>query len=160
MGDVIHTLAAVTSLRTAFSNMRIGWVIEKRWSELLFAQASPTCGLRSTQRPVADFVHVVDTRQWRKSSLAGETRQQIKTAWREIRDQHYDVAADFQGAMKSAFIARAASAKRVIGFNHPREAPARLFYKERTPAQGVHVIEQYRSLAEALAGKSLPNCAP
>lgn len=41
MGDVIHTLPAVHALRQAFPRAFIGWLIEERWAELLFAPGSP-----------------------------------------------------------------------------------------------------------------------
>jgi heptosyltransferase I len=158
MGDVIHTLASISSLRSAFPEMRIGWVIENRWRELLCATNAALSGQHSPHRPVADFVHVVDTKHWRKSIFSRETRREFGQALREVRDQHYEVAADFQGALKSAFFARSARAKVVVGFAHPREFPASIFYTHRVKAQGAHVIDQYHSLAEAVAGRSLPNC--
>lgn len=157
MGDVIHTLAAVTALRSASSNMRIGWIIEDRWSELLCARNTSLSGPLSPQRPIADFVQVVDTKRWRKSPFSHETKHQAGRALRELRAQHYEVAADFQGALKSALFARLSGAKKVFGFQHPREAPARIFYKSRVEARGAHVIEQYHSLAEAVAGRPLPH---
>jgi heptosyltransferase-1 len=158
MGDVIHTLVSVSALRNAYPKMRIGWVIENRWRELLCATNTPLSGPRGPGRPVADFVHVVDTKRWRKSIFSRETRRQFGQAVREVRDQHYEVAADFQGAMKSAFFARSARAKAVVGFANTREFPATIFYKHRVNADGAHVIDQYHSLAEAVAGRSLPHC--
>ncbi len=159
MGDVIHTLAAVTALRNAFPDLRIGWMIEHRWSELLCARNTALSGPRSPQRPVVDYVHVVDTKRWRKSLFARETKQRAAQILREVRGEHYEVAADFQGALKSAFLARLSKASKVCGFHHPRESPARVFYDRRVQAQGVHVIEQYHSLAGYIAGRSLPDCA-
>jgi heptosyltransferase-1 len=75
MGDVIHTLAAVCSLRTALPNMNIGWIIEDRWSELLCAPGATLSGPRSPQRPVVDSVHVVDTKRWRKTLLSRQTKR-------------------------------------------------------------------------------------
>jgi lipopolysaccharide heptosyltransferase I len=159
MGDIIHTLAAVSSLRAEFPKMHIGWIIEDRWSELLCAGNTPRFGARTPQRPVADFVHVVDTKRWRKSLFSTKTKHQAQQALREVRDQHYEVAADFQGALKSALIARMSGAKEILGFQHPREWPARMFYHDKIEAHGAHVIEQYRSLAESIVGKSLSDCA-
>jgi heptosyltransferase I len=158
MGDVIHTLVSVTALRNVFPTMRIGWMIEDRWSELLCASNSPLSGPRSPQRPIADFVHVVDTKHWRKSLFSRETRHRAGQALREVRGQHYEVAVDFQGALKSAFVARLSRAKEVFGFQHPRETPARIFYQYRVEGRGEHVIEQYHSLAESVARRSLPHC--
>lgn len=158
MGDIIHTLAPVSALRTAFPHMRIGWVVEERWSELLCVKRAHPSGARSPSRPIVDFVHVVDTKRWRKSLLSRQVHKQFSAAWREIRDQEYEVVVDFQGAIKSAFIARLGGAETVVGFEHPRELPARIFYGQRVAARGVHVIEQYHWLAEAAAGRSLPAC--
>jgi lipopolysaccharide heptosyltransferase I len=155
MGDVIHTLAAVCSLRNAFPNMNIGWIIEDRWSELLCVRSAPLSGPRSPQRPVADFVHIVDTKRWRKSLFYRQTKREARQALREVRDRHYEIAADFQGALKSAVIARMSGANAIFGFANPREWPARMFYRYKVTARGAHVIEQYHSLAEAVAGKPL-----
>lgn len=159
MGDVIHTLAAVCSLRTALPQMNIGWIIEDRWSELLCAPGATLSGPRSPQRPVVNFVHVVDTKRWRKSLLSRQTKREARQALREVRDQHYEVAADFQGAMKSAAIAWMSKANAIFGLAHPREWPARTLYQHRVEAPGAHVIEQNLSLAEAVAGKPLTQSA-
>lgn len=168
MGDVIHTLYAVTALRASYPERKIGWAIEERWVELLCAKEpdarrAPN-GRRSTvresSRPVMDFVHKVNTKGWRRSLFAPGTRREFATALREIREQNYDCAVDFQGAIKSAFIARLARAGNIVGLEHPREKPAKMFYERRVPARGVHVIDQYHALAEAVAGTSLPHVAP
>jgi heptosyltransferase I len=160
MGDIIHTFPAVIALRGAFPAARIGWVVEERWAELLCARGTPLSGPRSPARPLVDFVHTVDTKSWRKSLLSGETRRQISAALREVRGEKYEIAGDFQGALKSAVIARFANAENIFGMEHPREAPARAFYKRRVATKGAHVIEHSHSLAEAIAERSLPPGKP
>lgn len=155
MGDVIHTIPAIASLRDAFPEMRIGWVIEQRWVELLCLPGTPVSGARNQARPLADYVHVVDTKRWRKSLLSAETRQQISSALAVVREQNYELVVDFQGALKSAVIAKSAGARKILGSAKPREAPAKMFYDERVTTHAIHVIEQYHSLAEAAAGKPL-----
>jgi heptosyltransferase I len=159
MGDVIHTLAAISSLRTKFPKMNIGWIIEDRWSELICAGGAPLSGPRTPQRPLVDFAHVVDTKRWRKSLLSRQTKREARQALREVRNQHYEVAADFQGALKSAVFARMSQANFMFGFAQPREWPAHIFYQYRVETSGVHVIDQYHSLAEAVAGKPLARSA-
>jgi heptosyltransferase I len=154
MGDVIHTLPAVAALRGAFPSTPIGWIIEERWAELLCAKDAARFGPTSPARPLADYVHVVNTKRWRHSPLARATRRQMYAVRKELINQHYEIAADFQGAVKSAILASFAKAR--IGMAHPRETPARLLYHRRVRTSGSHVIEQYHSLAEALAGKRLP----
>jgi heptosyltransferase-1 len=156
MGDIIHTLPAITALRNALPNTRIGWIVEERWAELLCARSFPRSGPRGPARPLVDFVHAVNTKAWRKSLLSKDTQRQIFSALREVRDSKYEIAVDFQGALKSAVIAKGAGAGTTIGPERPRETPARVFYNRRVATTKSHVVEQYLSLSEAIAEKSLP----
>jgi heptosyltransferase-1 len=155
MGDIIHTLPAVTALRSAFPETKIGWVVEDRWAELLCVRESTRSGPRTPASPLVDFVHTLDTKAWRKSLLSRETQQQISKVRHEVRDCKYEIAVDFQGAMKSAVIARLSGARMIFGMANPREAPARIFYNRRVATTGTHMVEQYLSLAEAVAGQPL-----
>jgi heptosyltransferase-1 len=155
MGDIIHTLPAVTALRQAFPNATIGWIVEERWAELLCSRDAAKSGPRNVSRPLVDFVHTVDTKAWRKSLLARETQRQISSALEEVRSLKYEIAVDFQGALKSSVIARCSKARTIVGFDSPRETPARLLYTRRVTTAKAHVMEQYQSLAEAVAGRSL-----
>jgi heptosyltransferase-1 len=156
MGDIIHTLPAVAALRNTLPDARIGWIVEERWAELLCAKNSPRSGACNPARPLVDFVHAIDTKAWRKSLLSKATQRQISSALREVRDLKYEIAVDFQGALKSAVIARCSGAGTIVGQQPPRETPARVFYNRRIATTKVHVVEQYFSLAEGVIGKSLP----
>ena len=112
MGDVIHTLYAVSALRAAFPELRMGWAIEEPWVELLCAQGADRSGPRSPLRPVVDCVHPLNTKGWRRSLSARRTWTEIASAFRAIRAQDYQVAADFQGAIKSAIVTGSARAQR------------------------------------------------
>jgi heptosyltransferase-1 len=151
MGDVIHTLPAVHALRAAFPNSTIGWLIEERWAELLFAPGSPLRGPRSPQRPLVDWVHTVNLVGWRKSLFSIPTVQGIARVWNDVRAAHYDVAIDLQGAIRSAMLARWSGARVVYGAAEPRESPASLWYTRKAIAHSVHVIEQNISVAEIVS---------
>jgi heptosyltransferase-1 len=150
MGDVIHTLPAVQALREEFPNAMIGWLIEERWAELLCAPGTPRRGPRSAQRPLADWVHTVDLRGWRKSLFAISTLQHIARVSTDVRSAKYDVAVDLQGAIRSAVLARWSGARVVLGAAEPRESPASLWYTRRVIARGAHVIEQNLSVIAAI----------
>jgi len=151
MGDIVHTLPAVATLRRAFPDSRIDWVVENRWSELLCSRAELFDAPLSPEKPLADHVHVVDTRGWRKELTAAATRQAAGSVVRALRQARYDVAIDLQGAVKSALLMRLAGARVRFGFSRPIESPAGLVYTRRVAARGRHIAEQNVSLAVAAA---------
>jgi heptosyltransferase I len=102
-----------------------------------------------------DRVHTVNTKTWRKSLFSAQTWEQIAAGLSELRAQRYEVAVDFQGAARSALLARWSGAPTVYGFAQPRENVASMFYSRRVIARGSHVVEQNLSLAEAVSCHSL-----
>jgi lipopolysaccharide heptosyltransferase I len=155
MGDIIHTLPAAAALRCAFPEALLGWVIEERWAELLCTLPTPRSGPRSPQRPLVDHMHVVDTAKWRKALVSSQTWIEIGAFISELRAPRYQVAVDFQGAVRSALIARWSGAGSVFGATQPRENVASMFYTRQVMARGAHIVEQNFSLAEAVAQRRL-----
>lgn len=131
LGDIVHALPAAAALRRAHPEARIDWLVDARHRELL------------------DLVPVIDA--------AIEVEAPIFRGWakatRLLRARRYDVAIDFQGLLKSALLARASGAARVIGFSiwHLRERTARPFYSETAdPGGGPHVIHKNLDLLRSV----------
>jgi len=155
MGDILHTLPAVAALRHSMPESVIGWIVEERWAELLCALSEPRSGPRSTKRPLVDKVHAVNTKSWRTQLLSTQTCERIAAVLSDLRAPHYEVAVDFQGAGRSALLARWSGAPVVFGVRQPRENVASMFYTRQSIARGVHIVEQNLSLAEAVTGAPL-----
>jgi heptosyltransferase I len=155
MGDIIHTLPAATVLRQAFPESIIGWVIEERWAELLCTLRTPRSGPRSPQRPLVDKIHTVNTARWRSALMSNQTWEQVAAGLSDLRAARYQIAVDFQGAVRSALVARWSGASVIYGVAQPRENAASMFYTRQVLARGKHIVEQNFSLAEAIAGRSL-----
>ena len=177
MGDILHALPAVTALRQAHPTWTIDWVVEPRWRALLAAdsapeqqadlqpgtQSSPQLGPDPTPNagsPLVTRLHLVSAKQWGKSPLRRKTLSEIKALRRELRASNFDAVIDFQGAVRSAWIARMAGCPRLIGESTPREFLARWLYSEKVATPGVHVIEQDLELASAVAGDDLVAVPP
>jgi heptosyltransferase-1 len=137
MGDVLHALPAVATLRAALPSAHIGWAIDPRWSPLL---RSPT-----GECPLVDRLHLVNTRQWTFATFLPS----VVALQKELRAEHYDLAIDLQGNIRSAVISRLAAAPQITGSNTPREAPARIFYNRRVPLTQPHVIDQAAEIISA-----------
>jgi heptosyltransferase-1 len=155
MGDIVHTLPAATALRQAFPEAMIGWVVEERWAELLCTLAEPRSGPRSPRRPLVDRVHTVDTRKWRTSPFSPQTWERMAASLSELRAPRYEVAVDFQGAARSALLARWSGAPVIYGAAQPRENVASMLYTRQVLTRGAHIVEQNLSLATAIAHRPL-----
>jgi heptosyltransferase-1 len=166
LGDILHALPAVTAIRAALPQATIGWLVEERWTELLTThhpkQSPDTVG---PQKPVPNLIHTVDTMRWRRRVFRPETLAEVRGALRRVREAEYDLAIDFQGAIKSGLLARLSGARSIAGFENPREPAARVFYSQKFSRKGEHVIEQNHALAAQalkrhLGGKELEFIAP
>jgi len=140
MGDIIHCLPGATSLKHSFPQARITWVVEPHWKPLL--EGSPF-----VDRLV--FLRRSEPRTWR------ETRA-------ELLSQHYDLAVDFQGLVKSALVATLARPERIAGFatGVVRERAAGFFYSARVPSKAVHVVDQALDLAKGAGAANLVRAFP
>ena len=158
MGDILHALPAVTALRLAHPQWTIDWVVEPRWRELLETgnrEQGTGKAARSPEKPLVDAIDPAPVKEWARNPLSAKTVREIRQLRRALRAGAYDAALDFQGAIRSAAIARLSGAPRIVGEREPREWAARWLFNERIPTRGAHVIEQDVELASALAGDAL-----
>lgn len=144
LGDIVHTLPAVATLRAAFPQARLDWLVEARWQELL------------ELNPDVSNVIPVDTLAWRRRPLRVRTWRSVTTLVRGLRGIEYDVALDLQGLYKSALLARLSGARERFGFEKDfvKESGAARFYTVRVrPPENTHVIEMNLALAQAAGGR-------
>jgi heptosyltransferase I len=133
LGDVIHTLPAVMSLRDSYD---VSWVVEAPYADLVETVA----GVRAIP---------VRLKRWSPAAILG--------AGRSVRG--FEVAIDFQGLIKSALLARASGAPLRYGFHRElvREKPAALFYNHRIRVDRTkHVVDWNNELAAAVVEDRRP----
>ncbi len=133
MGDIVHALPAVASLKQSFPGAQLTWVVEPQWAALL--EGNP-------------FVNRVIL--LRRRDAAG-----LLASWRELRSATFDFAVDFQGLIKSAVVAAAAGPKRIFGWDRGqlREAAAGVFYTHRASSAAAHVVDRNLDLAAAAGAR-------
>ncbi len=137
LGDLVHTLPAVAALRRAQPSLEIDWLVDAVHQEFV------------SLVPVVTSV----------VALADRTAQAWWQARRALRARAYDVAADFQGLLKSAALARLSGAREAVGFARAslREPAARFFYTRTVPVGGSdHVVFKNLRLAAALGAAEGP----
>jgi len=132
MGDVIHALPAVASLKHSFPHSHLTWVIRPRWAPLLEGN------------PFVDEIVPFE-----------RTLRGMFDAARTLRAQRFDFAVDFQGLLQSSLVATAARANRIVGFHRSQaaESMAALFYSNPVVTHSAHIVDRNLELATA-AGAS------
>lgn len=139
IGDVVHTLPALYSIRKGFdkSGIRaeIDWLVEEAASGVL------------TGNSLIDNVIVVKNRGWLSDVVSN-----IRTA-RAIYSRHYDMVLDFQGLLKSAIWVAASRGKRRIGFSNAREMSHVFLNEKIAPYEpGRHAVDRYLEIAKYIGG--------
>jgi lipopolysaccharide heptosyltransferase I len=160
MGDIIHAMPAIAALRGARPELKIGWLVEERWAELLCSRDSERFSPRSEVKPLADYVHWTNFSAWRRALLSDATWREARSCVRDVRGMKYELALDLQGTIRSAIAARLSGASVRVGSAQPREGPAAMLYTQTTDVRGAHMVEQTLSLASAVAGRELIYAQP
>jgi len=135
MGDVIHALPAVATLKHGLPGAELWWLLSRRWAPLV--EGNP-------------FVD-------RLIGLESQGLGRFWEAWRRLRGARFSLAVDFQGLVQSALLASLGRAERVYGFHQSqaREKLAALFYSNRVRAKTTHVVERNLELATAAGASSI-----
>lgn len=146
LGDVIHTLPALTDAARALPGIRFDWLVEENFAEI------------PAWHPAVDRVIPVALRRWRRSVLRTWLAGEWKAMTHQVRLAHYELAIDAQGLVKSAILTRYAGSP-VHGLDRDsiREPLAARFYDHRHPvAKGRHAVERVRELFAKSLGYELP----
>jgi heptosyltransferase I len=156
LGDIVHAIPVAAALRRAYPAARIDWLVGARHRELL--DLVPVLSRRVVINDRPTVAASSDGASWWRTIL-------------ELRRARYDAAIDLQGLIKSAMLARASGAQRVLGFaaSFLREPFARVFYTDVhdpggrglfDPRETRHVVEinlgLLRSLGIAAAAREFP----
>ena len=151
MGDVIHTLPALTDAARAVDGLRVDWVVEEAFADL------------ASRHPAVARAIPCALRRWRRHPLrarrSGEW-EQFKGALRG--KPPYDAVIDAQGLIKSAFLTRLAHGPKFgLDKNSARE-PLSAWVLDHPLAvpRGGHAISRVRQLFAQALGYALPDTAP
>lgn len=146
LGDVLHALPAVASLKALQPDATIDWIIDERWRPLV------TCDDRPG--PIVTRSYPVPTRAWKQSPISRATMADV-LSFRKLRGQ-YDAVVDMQGTMRSAVLGwLAARGRTLAGYADPRESAAARLYANKLQRTGTHVVEQGAALLGAALGLHL-----
>ena len=147
LGDVLHTLAAVSDAAAQHPEMRFDLVVEEAFAEVPGWHAA------------VDEVIPVALRRWRHRPFHVLRLGEPQAAMRQIRQREYDQVIDAQGLMKSAVMTRLARGPRTgLDRHSARESLAAYACDRRIPvARNQHAVTRVRQLFAAALDYPLPN---
>ena len=147
LGDVVHTLPALTDAAAHYPDIEFDWVVEEGFSQV------PSWHARVNR------VIPVSLRRWRKHPLQARKSGEWAAFKQAIGATHYDAIIDAQGLLKSAVLCRYANGESYgQDKNSAREALASWFYDHKIAVpKGQHAVERTRQLFAAVMGYSVPN---
>lgn len=146
LGDLVHTLPAVTDAARARPELRFDWLSEKAFMEI------------PSWHPAVGRVIACDMRRWRKHLWQTWRSGEWQAFRNALRETPYDLVLDAQGLLKSALLAVQARGLRA---GHAREKAASLFYDRPIPiSRNDHAVDRQRDLFARALGYARPTAAP
>lgn len=147
LGDVVHTLPALTDASSALPDLRFDWLVEEAFAEI------------PAWHPAVANVIPIAIRRWRKDLVQSWSRGELTACRQRLAAADYDLVIDAQGLLKSAIPARWARAP-IAGFDRQtvREPLAAFAYRFRyRVARDQHAVERTRSLFAQALGYTKPD---
>lgn len=146
MGDLIHTLPAVTDLGKMRPDVDLHWFCEEGFADI------------ARLHPFVRKVHTMRWRYWRKHLFVAQTWREMSELRRDLRQEQFDCVLDGQGLLKSAVFSKMAAAP-IWGLDKAsaRESLAASFYA-RTFAvkKGLNAVLRNRLLFARAFAYDLP----
>ncbi|MEM8348870.1 lipopolysaccharide heptosyltransferase RfaC [Morganella morganii] len=147
MGDVLHTLPALTDAVQVFPDITFDWVVEEGFAQIP--------GWHSA----VDRVIPVAIRRWRKNWFRRDIRDERRRFRDAVQSQTYDAVIDAQGLIKSALLVTRLAHGRKHGYDRHsiREPLASFFYDEKhAVSKTQHAVERIRQLFALSLGYEKP----
>ncbi len=149
IGDVIHTLPALTALHRHYPDAQIDWLVEDGAADLVQGHAALSRALVWRRR---EFVKLL------KAGRLFSAVRLFLSVLLALRSTRYDLIIDFQALLKSSLWIFLARGRRKVGFGQGMEHSenSHLFLNERIPAVSmeIHALDRGLRLLQALG---IPN---
>jgi ADP-heptose:LPS heptosyltransferase len=140
LGDVVHTLPAVRSLKRTFPQLQISWIINPELRPLLDGNRDLMRIIPFPRREFGDWLRVPHAIRW----------------FHSLRRIPVDLVLDFQGLLRSAFMAQMFPRALRFGLADAREGSRWLYHRVASVDPNEHAVDRYLRLAELAGAKTDP----
>lgn len=136
LGDVSRTVPALATLRHAFPEARLDWLVASAFADAV------------RPHPMLDGLVSFDRQLLGRFGLSPRATRQGLALARELRTNAYDVVYDLQGLLRSGLLTWLTRAPRRVGFHDAREG-GWLGCNVRHRVEPVHAVDRMLGLLEA-----------
>lgn len=150
MGDIIHTLPALTDAGNIYPNIEFDWIVEESFAEI------------PTWHPLVKKVIPVALRRWRKNIWQAIRSGEWRHFYQQLRAKKYDYVIDAQGLIKSGFLTFFTRGLKCGYDRHSAWEPLACLSYQRTASVNPdqHAVNRVRQLFAAILNYSLPQEIP
>lgn len=146
LGDVCRTVPVAASLRTAYPQAELDWLVQSGFEAAVAHHPAVTRVISFPRREVAV------ARLWRSDAIG-----RLGRLVRGLRQSNYDLVIDAQGLARSGFFAWSTRAATRVGFANARELGfLGLNQRVRVPRE-MHTVDQMLALVSALGIEAKPD---
>lgn len=140
IGDVVHSLPLLHTLRERFPSAFIGWVVDRRCKGIL------------ENNPLIDRLFIFEREKWGGSWRFTKTQLQLTSLIHSMRRHRFQLAVDLQGLFRSGFITYLSGAPLRVGFANAREMST-IFYNVKVEVprdRKLHAVDRYMLMGSKL----------
>lgn len=138
LGDVVHSLPFLNSVRKCFPQAEIHWIIAKGLEGLLEGH------------PMVNKLWIINKDAWKKIKNVKGTVSELNVLFKKLKREKFDIVVDLQGLLRSGILAAATSAPLRVGFSEAREG-SRFFYTHKIKGgRDIHAVDRYLKIADFL----------
>ncbi|MBV9673743.1 MAG: glycosyltransferase family 9 protein [Verrucomicrobia bacterium] len=138
LGDIIHTLPAIHFLKRTFPKADLHWIVSIESLPLLEGNPDLTTLIPFPRHRFRGWKGIIEFHRWCGTLVKQEP----------------DLVLDFQGLLRSAWIARCARGAKVLGMSDSREGAQLLYHARAVVGRDQHAVDRNLALAR-LAGANV-----
>jgi len=142
LGDVCRSVPVLVSLKQAFPEAAVDWMVQDSFAEAI--EAHPDLG------KVVPFPR----KQLGRFMRTGRVDRVL--GWmRSVRRNRYDLVVDAQGLLRSGLIARGTGARVRVGYANAQEGAGVLYNRRYRIGRDLHAVDRMLALIEAAGVKPI-----
>jgi lipopolysaccharide heptosyltransferase I len=138
LGDIVHSLPVLNALKGCYPGATIHWVVAKGLEGLL------------EDHPMIDKVWIINKDDWKKIDKVKTTAHELRTLFKKLKTEKYDLVIDLQGLLRSGIITASTRAPIRIGFAEAREGSTVFYTHKVRGGRNIHAVDRYLKIVEFL----------